>query len=466
MQDKRPLACANVAGMTTELATTLVDYLRNDREKIFTQLAEIVAFDSVHDQPGHEEASKSAAAWVAASFADLGLDTDTIPTADGSLLVRGTRHVDDDAPTVLLYSHYDIVPTGDPAAWTSDPLTLTERDGRWYARGAADCKGNLVMHLAALRAAESQGGPRVNLVVIVEGSEERGGAGLDALIDERPELFQSDVIFIADVANTAVGEPTLTTSLRGGAQVTVTVDTLRAPAHSGMVGGAAPDAVAVLIRLLDSLRDDAGRTQIDGVDTTATWAGQPYDPAAFRADAGVLDGVDLFGGGDNPADLVWARPAITVTGFTSTPVAEAINAVPATASARINLRVPHPMDAAATVDALVEHLKSRVPFGAHIGVQVDDVNPPFATDTTSPAAQAISKFLAESYGRDTVGLVGSGGSIPLAEGLQRAVPGADIALFGVEEPLTKIHSPNESVDPTEIEHIAAAEAMFLLNYRG
>lgn len=452
--------------MTPSQPHPVVEKIRAQRERIFSQLSEIVAFDSVHGEPGHEADNAAAAHWVRDAFAEVGLDMELIPTADGSVLARGTRLIDPSLPTALLYSHYDIVPTGNHAAWTSHPLTLTERGGRWYGRGAADCKGNLVMHLAALRAAEEEGGPKVNLIVIIEGSEERGGAGLDALINDRPELFQADAILIADTGNTAVGTPTLTTSLRGGAQVTVTVDTLRAPAHSGMVGGAAPDAVAALMRLLDSLRDAQGRTTIDGLDSSATWDGQTYDPETFRADAGVLDGVELFGGGDNPAHLIWARPAVTVTGFTSTPVAEAVNAVPATASARINLRVPHPMDAQAATDALVAHLKNHVPWGAHLTVDVDDINPAFATDTTSSAAQTLSACLSESYGSDDVALVGSGGSIPLAEGLQRAVPGADIALFGVEEPLSTIHSPNESVDPTEIEHLAAAEALFLLRYQG
>lgn len=452
--------------MTTNHTPPLVDHIRSQRDRIFTQLSEIVAFDSVHDQPGHESDNEAAANWVRDAFTEVGLDMELIPTSDGSILARGTRLIDASLPTVLLYSHYDIVPTGDHAAWDSHPLSLTERDGRWYARGAADCKGNLVMHLAALRAVESEGGPKVNVTVIIEGSEERGGAGLDDLIETRPELFRADAILIADTGNTAVGKPTLTTSLRGGAQVTVTVDTLRTPAHSGMVGGAAPDAVAALMRLLDSLRDDTGATRIDGLDTSATWDGELYDPETFRSDAGVLDGVDLFGGEDNPAHLIWARPAVTVTGFTSTPVSEAVNAVPATASAKINLRVPHPMDSAEVVDALDKHLENHVPWGARLSVEVDDVNPPFATDTTSSAAQTLSACLAESYGAQDVSLVGSGGSIPLAEGLQRAVPGADIALFGVEEPQSTIHSPNESVDPTEIEHLAAAEALFLLRYQG
>lgn len=448
--------------------STVFETIRSQRSQIFTQLSEIAAFNSVHNEPGTADACRDAAAWVEQAFAAEGLTTEHFDTADGSRLIRGTLTVDKSAPTVLLYSHYDIVPVGDLDAWDSDPWTLTERDGRWYARGAADCKGNLVMHLAALRAAAAAGGPKVNVIVIVEGSEERGGEGLDALIKSQPELFQADVICIADTGNAAVGVPTLTTSLRGGAQLTVTVSTLKTQIHSGGFGGAAPDAVAALMRTLDSLRDEHGRTVIDGVDTTATWPGADYDVDTFRSDAGLLDGVEVLGASvDKPSDLVWARPAVTVTGFTSTPVAQAVNAVPATASAQLNLRVPHPMDAGEVTEKLVAHLQAHTPWGALIDVSVADVNPPFSTDTASPAAQAMGAALAEAYGAsDGVTFIGSGGSIPLAAGLQAAVPHAAIMLYGVEEPKATIHSPNESVDPTEIENIAIAEALFLTTYLG
>lgn len=449
----------------TSAVSSHLERIRSDRKRIFSDLSEFIAFNSVHNEPGLEQPAKQAASWAASALRELGLDTQEIPTSDGSIMVHGRLHVADEAPTVLLYSHHDIVPTGAPEAWTSHPLELTERNGRWYGRGTADCKGNFVMHLAALRSVLAEGKPAANIVVVAEGSEERGGEGLDDLIASQPELFSADAIMIADTGNVAVGVPTLTTSLRGGAQLTVTVDTLDSAAHSGLFGGAAPDAVAALMRTLDTLKDNKGATIIDGVDTSATWEGEPYEVDAFRRDAGVLDGVALFGG-DNvaPADMVWARPAVTITGFSSTPVSEAINAVPATASAKLNLRVPHTLDVRETAEALVKHLENNVAFGAHISVSIDEVNPAFATDTTSEAAASFSSLLAKSYGADSVSFVGSGGSIPLTAALQSAFPDAAILLYGVSEPLCAIHSVDESVDPTEIEHIAAAEAAFLQSF--
>ncbi|MDO5511672.1 dipeptidase [Corynebacterium sp.] len=437
-------------------------HIEGQRERIFRDLSEIVAFDSVHNEPGHEADAAGAAEWTRQALIDAGLNVTTHDTVDGSTAVIGRKEAAPGMPTVLLYSHHDVVPSGDHSLWTSPPFELTERDGRWYGRGAADCKGNLVMHLAALRALADLGGTELGLIVLVEGSEERGGEGLDHLLQTQPELFRADVILIADSGNAAVGVPTLTTSLRGGGQVVVTVDTLRTPLHSGGFGGAAPDAVAALVRVLDSLRDEHGRTVIDGVDCTRTWEGEPYTPEDFRRDAGILEGVSIMGTSDDaPADMVWARPAITVTGFTSTPVAEAVNAVPATAQAKLNVRVPAGLDADEVMSALVAHLKAHTPWGAHIEVDVQEKNQPFSTDPSGPALAVLRQCLADAYGAKDAVALGSGGSIPLTLALQETFPEAEIALFGVEEPQCTIHSPDESVDPTEIINVAIAEAAFL-----
>lgn len=444
--------------------STISDFVKNDRATIFTQLKEICSFNSVHDEPGLEDEPKKAAEWVRTAFTEAGFNLQAIETADGSIAIVGDKPGEPGAPTVLLYSHYDIVPVGNPDNWDSDPLTLTERDGRWYARGAADCKGNLVMHLAALRALENAGGTKLNLKLLIEGSEERGGNGLSALIEQQPELFAADTILIADGGNTKVGQPTLLTSLRGGAQINVQVDTLKAGVHSGSFGGAAPDAVKALMRTLDSLTDEHGRTTIDGIDCTAKWDGAEYSKEDFRADSLMLDGVDIMGTDqDAIADMVWSRPAVSITGFTSTPVAEAVNAVPHTAQANLNVRVPATMDTREVAEAVKTHLENHVAFNAHIKVEIPEVNRGFSTDPNKPAAQTLSECLAEAYGKDTI-QSGMGGSIPLTVELQEAHPDAEIALFGVEEPLCVIHSANESVDPSEIEHIAIAEALFLQRY--
>lgn len=456
-----------------------------NRERIFNDLSALVSFNSPHSVPELADQHAAAADWVASALAERGLEVERHATVDNADAIIARKHVSDDAPTVLLYSHYDVVPAGDPSAWTADPFTLTERDGRWYGRGAADCKGNVAMHLEALRLIDASGGTDANLVLLVEGSEELGGGGLEKLIEEKPELFAADIILIADSGNVAVGTPTLTTALRGGAQLKVTVETLRGAIHSGTFGGPAPDPVAALIRTLDSLRDDSGRTTIDGLGDalSATWPGEPYTADAFRKDAGVLDGVSLMGdidnGGENASDMVWARPAVTVIGFTSTPVSEAVNAIIPRAEAQLNLRVPAGMDPAAAADALKQHLIDHTPWGAKVEVEIFDINHGFATDPSRPAIALLGECLEESYKEASTSdsapaasepaasassdlvTVGSGGSIPLTATLQKHFPDAAIAMYGVEDNNAGIHSVDESVHPFEIERVAIAEAKFL-----
>ena len=177
------------------------------------------------------------------------------------------------APTVLLYFHHDVQPATNEG-WESPPWELTARNDRWYGRGAADCKGSLAAHLAALRALGQE--PPVTVKIVGEGSEEQGTGGLEAFVPENPDLLRADAILVCDTGNVAVGVPTLTASLRGMARVWVTVRTLQSAVHSGMFGGAAPDALAALIRMLDTLRDERGSTTIRGLDGTQKWSGAAY----------------------------------------------------------------------------------------------------------------------------------------------------------------------------------------------
>ena len=259
-------------------------------------LTELVAIPSVADprQYPPEECHK-AAQWVADAFTEAGLrDVHLAETPDGSHAVIGHRPPPPGAPTVLLYCHYDVQPPLDDKAWTTPPFTLTERDGRWYGRGTADCKGNIVMHLTALRALGED--LPVGLKFVAEGSEEQGTGGLEQYVAQHPEKFLADALLICDTGNAAVGVGTATTTLRGLANVVVTVNTLAGEVHSGMFGGPAPDALAALIQLIASLRDpETGATVVNGLDCEGTWEGVGYDEQQFRTDAGVLDGVRLTG---------------------------------------------------------------------------------------------------------------------------------------------------------------------------
>ena len=428
------------------------------------ELSELVRFTSVHDSRQFPvEECIGAARWVQRAFVDAGIpDVELIETVDGSLAVVGLRPAPAGAPTVLLYSHYDVQPPGELKLWDSAPFELTERDGRWYGRGSADCKGNVMMHLLALRAlGESIG---IGVRIVCEGSEETGTGGLEALVEQRPELFAADVVVIGDTGNARVGLPTVTTTLRGIANVVVHVETLAGEVHSGMYGGPAPDALAALVQVLSTLRNEQGDTVVDGLDAAQTWDGVAYDTEQFRSDAGVLDGVELAGSG-TVADAVWARPALTIVGIDCPPVVGSAAAISPRASARLNLRVPPGMDPQTAQDALVAHLEARTPWNARLTVEREALGSPFRARTDGPGYSALSDALEEAFGHP-MGTAGQGGSIPLCNALAQTLPDAEIVLMGVEEPRCRIHAPNESVDPTEIAKMAVAEALFLQRLAG
>lgn len=429
-----------------------------------TDLAQLVSFRSVADPRQYPiEECDRAAQWVADAFAAAGLTAVGLhETPDGTKAVVASRPAPDGAPTVLLYCHYDVQPPLDEAAWRTPPWELTERDGRWYGRGSADCKGNIVMHLTALRAL----GPDLPLgvTVVAEGSEEQSTGGLERFVEAEPELLRADAIVVGDCGNFAAGVPTLTQTLRGGVNVVVTVETLAGPLHSGMFGGPAPDALAALIRLLASLRDERGNTTIDGLPNDQVWPGVQYPSEQFHADARVLGGVELVGDG-TVADLLWARPALTVLGIDAPPVVGSAAAIPATARARLNLRIPPGTDPDQAYRALVAHLEAHTPWRARLTVELEGAGAPFRSPTGGPARAAMEAALAASYGRPAT-TQGQGGSIPLCNVFATTYPDAEIMLLGVEEPKALIHAPNESVDPKEIEHMALAEAIFLATYAG
>ncbi|MYW27719.1 dipeptidase [Streptomyces sp. SID2119] len=429
------------------------------------ELAELVAFPSVADPAQFPKSGCEAAAnWVADALrADDFTDVALLDTPDGTQSVYGYLPGPEGAPTVLLYAHYDVQPPLDESAWLSPPFELTDRDGRWYGRGAADCKGGFIMHLLALRALKANGGVPVSVKVIAEGSEEQGTGGLERYAEAHPELLAADTIVIGDTGNFRVGLPTVTATLRGMTMLRVQLDTLEGNLHSGQFGGAAPDALAAMIQLLASLRDENGTTTVDGLAGDADWDGLQYPEAEFRQDAKVLDGVELIGTG-TVADRIWARPAVTVIGIDCPPVVGATPSVQASARAQISLRVPPGHDAAEATKLLTAHLESRAPWGARVAVEQVGQGQPFRADMTSPAYTAMASAMRDAYPGQEMQSSGMGGSIPLCNTLASLYPQAEILLIGLSEPEAQIHAVNESVSPEELERMSVTEALFLRNY--
>ncbi|MCB0945574.1 MAG: dipeptidase, partial [Mycobacterium sp.] len=387
----------------------------------------------------------------AAGFADV-----EIVSAGGAPAVIACHPTPPGAPTVLLYAHHDVQPEGDPGQWDSPPFEPTERDGRLYGRGSADDKAGIATHLAAFRA--HRGSPPVGVTVFVEGEEESGSPSLGALLAAHRDKLAADVIVIADSDNWTPEVPALTVSLRGLADCVVEVQTLDHGLHSGLWGGVVPDALTVLVRLLAGLHDDDGNVAVAGLHESSA-ADVDRGPQWVRAESGLLDGVREIGSG-TVAQRMWAKPAITVIGIDTTPVAKASNTLIPRARAKVSMRIAPGGDAVAHLEALRRHLEEHAPWGAHVTVTPGDVGQPYAIDATGPVYAAARAAFREAWGTEVVDM-GMGGSIPFIAEFAAAFPRAKILVTGVEDPGTQAHSVNESLHLGVFERAAVTEALLL-----
>jgi acetylornithine deacetylase/succinyl-diaminopimelate desuccinylase-like protein len=364
-------------------------------------------------------------------------------------------------PTVLLYAHHDVQPTGDAALWDSPPFEPTVRGDRLYGRGAADDKAGVAAHLAALRA--YGGKPPVGVVVFVEGEEEVGSASLETLLERHRDRLAADVIVIADSSNWAIGEPALTVSLRGFADVVFEVRTLDHSIHSGMAGGAAPDALTAMCRIIASLHDDAGNVAVEGLHSGPA-SDLVYDEDRFRADTGLLDGVQLVGSG-SIVERLWTKPAIIPIALDATPVASASNTLAPVATAKLNVRLAPGEDPDRALAAITRHLESHAPWGAKVTVLAGDTGAPFAVDANGPAYDAARSAFEEAWGVPPVD-IGIGGSIPFIASFAETFPGAAVLVTGVEDPDGRAHGANEGLHLAEFEKACLAEALLMRNLAG
>jgi acetylornithine deacetylase/succinyl-diaminopimelate desuccinylase-like protein len=359
------------------------------------------------------------------------------------------------SPTVLLYGHYDVVPAGDEEKWDSPPYELSERDGALFGRGSADTKSNIVAHIGALRA--WGGRPPVGIKVVIEGQEEVGSV-LNEYPATNPETFRADAMLIADAGSVRPGVPTLTIGLRGMSMLEVELQTLAGPKHSGQYGGAAPDAVTVLLAALATLHDENGDVAVEGL-LREPWTGEAYTEEEFAELAEILPGLPLVGTGDL-GSRVWSGPAITVTGIDIPSVDEALNAVNPRVRAKLSMRFHPAQDAAAGQAAVISHLERQKPFGIALTVTAGVIGNGFLADTTGPAYVAANAAMQAAWGIDA-SYAAMGGSIPLVNALHQAVPEAEILLLGTTDGYANIHAPNERVLLEEFEKAVLVETEFL-----
>ena len=412
-----------------------------------------IAFDGFD----HTHLERSAEA-VAELLRGAGLpDVKVVRIGGGHPAVIGRRPAPPGAPTVLLYAHHDVQPVGDLAQWQSDPFEPVERDGRLFGRGAADDKAGVMAHVAALRAFGDA--LPVGVVVFVEGEEEFGSESLEDLLREYRDEVAADVIVIADSGNWDVGVPALTTRLRGIVNVFVEVRTLDHAVHSGAFGGAVPDALTALSRLLATQHDDRGDVAVAGL-ARAHASELDYPQARFRAEAGVLDGVELIGTG-RIVERLWTRPALSVLGIDAPSAAAAPNALVPSARAKVSLRIVPGEQWPQAFEALKSHLEAHAPWGARVTVTLEQGGAPCQIDATGPAYDAARAAFAEAWDGTAPVDIGVGGSIPFIATFQEMFPKASVLVTGVEDPDARAHGPNESLHLGEFARACLAEALLL-----
>jgi acetylornithine deacetylase/succinyl-diaminopimelate desuccinylase-like protein len=414
-----------------------------------------IAFDGFD----HSQVERSAEA-VAELLRGCGLEVQIVRAEGGGHpAVIGRKAPPAGAPNVLLYAHHDVQPVGDLARWESDPFEPQERGGRLYGRGAADDKAGVMAHVAALRAWGDA--LPVGVVVFVEGEEEFGSFSLDELLQTHQETLRADVIVIADSGNWDIGQPALTTSLRGLVNLFAEVRVLKSAVHSGMFGGPVPDALTVLARLIATLHDEQGEVAVDGL-VGREGASVDYPQERFRHEAGLIHGVELIGHG-TITDRIWTKPAIAVLGIDAPRTFEAANALQPSAKAKLSVRLAPGDDPTSAYEAIRSHLEKHVAWGAQLEVTLEADGAPCVIDATGPAFDAAREAFRAAWDGVAPVDMGVGGSIPFIATFQELFPGAAILVTGVEDPYSSAHGPNESLHLGEFERVCAAEAFLLRN---
>ncbi len=434
-----------------------IDWLEKNHEGIIRGLADLVAIPSISTDGEHTAEIERTAKLTCDQMRDAGLNNvevlrvgNSLPYAYGEWLEAGPSK-----PTVFLYAHHDVQPVNYVEQWKSDPWKLTRRDGRLFARGSADDKAAISAFLGAIAAYRKTSNQLpVNIKMLVEGEEEIGSKNLMKFFDVYRDKIKSDVIVVCDTENIEVGLPCITYSLRGIVQVHVEVRTAAIPVHSGMAGGALPDAAIALNAILGRLYWKNGPVDIPGLYTDvrpvtekerAVFRKLPWDDAKFRDEVGVVpsahyaveEGLSVY-------EQTWRRPAVTIVAQEASSIKSVSNQVLPKAEAIISVRIVPDQKPEAVAKCLQEFFTKDAPWGAEVTVKPQGNVKWWMTDPNGPAFECAMSALRDGFQKEPVG-IGSGGSIGFVGPLAELFGGAPALLLGIEDPASNAHAPNESL---------------------
>lgn len=441
--------------MTTSIPHDLERWFTEHDERIARELDAFLRIPSVSARSEHKGDMARAANWLAEHMATIGLTATVMPTPGHPVVLGEWRDAGPDAPTVLVYGHYDVQPVEPLELWTSPPFEPTVRDGKLYARGSVDDKGQLFLHVKALEALLAvRGRLPVNVIVLAEGEEEVGSEHLEDFVRTHADRLRCDAIVISDSAMFAPGIPSILSSLRGMAYFQIDVRGPASDLHSGSYGGAVVNPAMALARILATFHDEHGRVAIPGFyDAVRDWPGHvreqmralPFSDEAFREETGA----PALGGeqGYTTLERLWTRPTCEVNGLLSGYTGEGAKTVlPATAMAKVSCRLVPDQDPEAIERLMKAHVERVTPAGVTATVTALHGGRPWRAELDGPLYDAARRALAAAFGREPV-IVGEGGSIPVVGDFERIL-GAPVLLIGFGLPGENAHAPDEwiSVD--------------------
>jgi acetylornithine deacetylase/succinyl-diaminopimelate desuccinylase-like protein len=430
----------------------VVNRLEKGKEQAVRELVEVLRIPSVSADPARKGDIRKAAEWLAAKLNASGVKAELNET-EGNPIVYGERLGVKGAPTILIYGHYDVQPPDPLDEWESPPFEPVVKDGKVFARGSSDDKGQLLTHVNAIRAwLEEAGSLPINVKVIFEGEEEISSVNLPTFLKKNREKLKCDLVVVSDTSQFAPGMPAITYGLKGLTYVEVRVQGPSADLHSGSFGGSVANPANVLAKLIASMHDEKGRVTIPGfyddVKPLEDWERKEYAKLPFdEKDYLAITGVPALWGeaGYTTVERRWARPTLDVNGIWGGYTAEgAKTIIPARAAAKVSMRLVPNQDPDKITKLFVDYVKKAAPPTVRIEVITMHGGKPFLIDTKAPMFEKASLAIERGFGKKPV-FIREGGSIPITQTF-KDVLGADTLLLGWGQGDDRVHSPNERFD--------------------